>query len=80
MPDVSRDPAADDTIMSRAVASAGHDEWLRMRRALWPDIVSGDERADAAAWLARAVHYRMALGEHDAPPSPERGSDDGHSR
>jgi aminoglycoside 6'-N-acetyltransferase I len=28
-------------------------EWLRMRRALWPDIVGGDEAADAEEWLAR---------------------------
>lgn len=27
-------------------------EWLRMRRALWPDIAYADETADAAAWLA----------------------------
>jgi len=27
-------------------------EWLRMRRALWPEIAAGDEEADAAAWLA----------------------------
>jgi aminoglycoside 6'-N-acetyltransferase I len=28
-------------------------EWLRMRRALWPEIPAEDEREDAAAWLAR---------------------------
>jgi aminoglycoside 6'-N-acetyltransferase I len=28
-------------------------EWLRMRRALWPDIPAETEAADAAAWLAR---------------------------
>ena len=28
-------------------------EWLRMRRALWPESAEGDEAADAAAWLAR---------------------------
>lgn len=28
-------------------------EWLRMRRVLWPEIVAGDEAAEAAAWLAR---------------------------
>lgn len=27
-------------------------EWLRMRRALWPEIAEVDEAADAAAWLA----------------------------
>jgi len=27
-------------------------EWLRMRRALWPEIAEGDEESDAAAWLA----------------------------
>jgi aminoglycoside 6'-N-acetyltransferase I len=27
-------------------------EWLRMRRALWPEIAKEDEAADAAAWLA----------------------------
>lgn len=28
-------------------------EWLRMRRALFPDIAEADEAADAAEWLAR---------------------------
>ena len=27
-------------------------EWLRMRRALWPEIAEDDEAADAEAWLA----------------------------
>jgi aminoglycoside 6'-N-acetyltransferase I len=31
-----------------------HAEWLRMRRALWPEIAPADEADDAAAWLARA--------------------------
>jgi aminoglycoside 6'-N-acetyltransferase I len=30
-----------------------HDEWLRMRRALWPELVVDAEAADAAEWLAR---------------------------
>jgi aminoglycoside 6'-N-acetyltransferase I len=30
-----------------------HAEWLRLRRALWPEIAREDEAADAAAWLAR---------------------------
>jgi len=30
------------------------DEWLRMRRTLWPEIPLSDAAADAARWLARA--------------------------
>ena len=39
----------------RPYAPADRAEWLRMRRALWPDVVAhaGGEGADAAAWLAR---------------------------
>ena len=33
---------------------ADHAEWLRMRRALWPEIAADAEAADAADWLARA--------------------------
>ena len=29
-------------------------EWLRMRRALWPEIIGDDESLDATLWLARA--------------------------
>lgn len=28
-------------------------EWLRLRRALWPDLANTDDAADAAEWLAR---------------------------
>src|SRR4051812_26460153 len=28
-------------------------EWLRLRRALWPELAGTDEAADAAEWLAR---------------------------
>src|SRR6476469_1694021 len=28
-------------------------EWLRMRRALWPEIIGDDEEKDATQWLAR---------------------------
>jgi aminoglycoside 6'-N-acetyltransferase I len=31
-----------------------HDEWLRMRRALWPELSGEDEASDASAWLARS--------------------------
>jgi aminoglycoside 6'-N-acetyltransferase I len=37
----------------RAYRSTDFPEWLRMRRALWPEIAREDEEADAAAWLAR---------------------------
>jgi aminoglycoside 6'-N-acetyltransferase I len=30
-----------------------YDEWLRMRRALWPQLAGENEAEDAAAWLAR---------------------------
>jgi len=30
-----------------------HDEWLRMRRALWPELANEDEAEDAAMWLAQ---------------------------
>jgi aminoglycoside 6'-N-acetyltransferase I len=31
-----------------------YDEWLRMRRALWPELMGEDEANDASAWLARS--------------------------
>lgn len=37
----------------RAYTSADHAEWLRMRRALWPEIPPSEEVDDAANWLAR---------------------------
>jgi aminoglycoside 6'-N-acetyltransferase I len=37
----------------RAYRPADHGEWLRMRRALFPDIPAEHEEADAAEWLAR---------------------------
>jgi aminoglycoside 6'-N-acetyltransferase I len=30
-----------------------YDDWLRMRRALWPELAGEDELEDAAEWLAR---------------------------
>ena len=30
-----------------------HAEWLRMRRALWPEIAPAEDAGDAAEWLAR---------------------------
>ena len=37
----------------RAYQPSDHAEWLRMRRALWPEITTADEAKDAAEWLAR---------------------------
>lgn len=37
----------------RRYTPADHPEWLRMRRALWPEIPPNEEAADAASWLAR---------------------------
>ena len=37
----------------RTYEPADHAEWLRMRRALWPEIAPDAEEADAAEWLAR---------------------------
>lgn len=37
----------------RAYTPSDRSEWLRMRRALWPEIARADESDDAAAWLAR---------------------------
>jgi aminoglycoside 6'-N-acetyltransferase I len=37
----------------RSYETKDHDDWLRMRRALWPELVGEDEVADAAAWLTR---------------------------
>jgi aminoglycoside 6'-N-acetyltransferase I len=39
----------------RAYRPSDRTEWLRMRRALWPDIADGNrsEEADADNWLAR---------------------------
>ena len=36
----------------REYESSDLREWLRMRRALWPEIAEVDEANDAAAWLA----------------------------
>lgn len=36
----------------REYRSSDLSEWLRMRRALWPEIAEVDEADDAAAWLA----------------------------
>lgn len=38
---------------SRLYSPADSPEWLRMRRALWPDHTPETEAEDAAAWLAR---------------------------
>ena len=38
----------------RPYAPRDHAEWLRMRRALWPEIPRETEVADAAEWLARS--------------------------
>ena len=37
----------------RSYRPADHAEWLRMRRALWPEIAPECEVADAAHWIAR---------------------------
>jgi aminoglycoside 6'-N-acetyltransferase I len=37
----------------RTYQSTDYEEWLRLRRALWPEIAGEDEADDAAAWLAR---------------------------
>ena len=42
------------TLETRLLAPADHDEWLRMRRALWPHHASEEKDADADAWLARS--------------------------
>lgn len=41
-------------VHTRVYEPADHAEWLRMRRALWPEITPDAETADAAGWLARA--------------------------
>jgi aminoglycoside 6'-N-acetyltransferase I len=38
----------------RTYQASDHDEWLRMRRALWPQLAGESEAEDAAAWLARS--------------------------
>jgi aminoglycoside 6'-N-acetyltransferase I len=38
----------------RPYETKDHDDWLRMRRALWPELVGENEVEDAAAWLARS--------------------------
>lgn len=37
----------------RPYVPADHAAWLRLRRALWPDIPVDSEADEAAAWLAR---------------------------
>ena len=41
------------TVRIRPYENGDSDEWLRMRRMLWPEIASADEAADAAKWLVR---------------------------
>lgn len=41
-------------MIARLYAPADHEEWLRLRRALWPDLARDTEEEDAAAWLDRA--------------------------
>jgi hypothetical protein len=38
----------------RKYQSSDYEEWLRLRRALWPDIELEEECRDAATWLARS--------------------------
>jgi aminoglycoside 6'-N-acetyltransferase I len=38
----------------RAYQKSDLAEWLRMRRALWPELALEDEVSDARAWLERA--------------------------
>ena len=40
-------------IKVRPYRPTDHAEWLRMRRALWPEIAPAEEADDAAEWLAR---------------------------
>lgn len=40
-------------ITIRRYTAADHAEWLRMRRALWPEIESSREADEAADWLER---------------------------
>lgn len=47
-------PAAHPRFQIREYRPADHSEWLRMRRALWPEIARADEIEDAAVWIARA--------------------------
>jgi aminoglycoside 6'-N-acetyltransferase I len=37
----------------RPYEAKDRDEWLRMRRALWPELVCESEEKDAAEWSAR---------------------------
>jgi len=43
----------EDALEIRPYQPADHPEWLRLRRALWPDLGPEDEVAEAADWLAR---------------------------
>jgi len=38
----------------RFYESGDYDEWLRMRRTLWPELVGEDEARDAREWSARS--------------------------
>ncbi|HXI11762.1 MAG TPA: aminoglycoside 6'-N-acetyltransferase [Thermoanaerobaculia bacterium] len=37
----------------RPYIGSDNEEWVRMRRALWPELAAETEAEDAAAWLAR---------------------------
>lgn len=44
---------SDPAMHIRSYQPADLEEWLRMRRALWPEIAAAEEAQDAAEWLAR---------------------------
>jgi aminoglycoside 6'-N-acetyltransferase I len=37
----------------RPYETKDHDDWLRMRRSLWPELMEVDDVEDASKWLAR---------------------------
>lgn len=50
----------------RAYEPVDNAEWLRMRRALWPEIPRDEEADDAAAWLARSDTIVLVAARPDA--------------
>jgi aminoglycoside 6'-N-acetyltransferase I len=52
------------TVRIRPLELRDRAEWLRMRRALWPELAGTDESDDADAWLAR-VDATVLVAERD---------------
>ena len=52
-------------VFIRRATQSDHEEWLRMRAALWPDCPLGDHRSEMADQLADPARYAVFVAERD---------------